>query len=428
MQTPYNIPPRFTKGPRPFFPVTPPTATKTGSALGGPTDHPFSHRRLCLGQPLPTCPLLQAQDIDSRPITDKTLPTPVQVENLNRWLQGYGKERHSLIEGFTFGFDLGFEGIAKNVVCNNLKLASEFPKLVQEKISQKLRLWRTAGPFGTPPFETFVTSPLGVIPKKDSGAYRMIQHLSHPPGVSINDGIPFEKASVQYQTINHASDHVKNIGRGSYMAKTDIAKAFRIIPIKPSQYHLMGIHWQGLFYYDRCLAMGLHSSCSIFEQLSTAIHWIAVHQLGIEHMVHFIMAGLSSFLTFGAIQHHLYTDASGFLGYGAVYGSRWLYGAWSDEWKGCSITLLELYPTVLAVTTWGALLANHCIRFHTNNLALVSIINHQTSRDKHIMHLVRRLVSTCERTNKTERRPEEQSEKAESCQENLRNEIQFKGS
>lgn len=92
---------------------------------------------------------------------------------------------------------------------------------------------------------------------------------------------------------------------------------------------------------------------------------------------------------------NLYTDASGSLGYGAVYGSRWPYGAWSNEWKGCNITLLELYPIVLAVTTWGALLANHCIRFHTDNLALVSIINQQTSRDKHIMHRIHRLVITC---------------------------------
>ena len=31
------------------------------------------------------------------------------------------------------------------------------------------------------------------------------------------------------------------------------------------------------------------------------------------------------------------------------------------------------------------------------------------------------------RTNKAEKRPEEQSEKAESCRENLRNEIRLKG-
>ena len=105
-----------------------PRPSKQGPRWEGPTDHPFRPRRLCPGQPLPTCPLLAAQDIDSRPITDKALPTPVQVENVNRWLQGYGKERHSLIEGFTFGFDLGFEGIAKNVVCNNLKSAFQVSK------------------------------------------------------------------------------------------------------------------------------------------------------------------------------------------------------------------------------------------------------------------------------------------------------------
>ena len=37
----------------------------------------------------------------------------------------------------------------------------------------------------------------------------------------------------------------------------------------------------------------------------------------------------------------------------------------------------------------------------------------------------KRLIT--ERTNKAEGRPEEQSEKAESCQENLWNEIQLKG-
>ena len=92
----------------------------------------------------------------------------------------------------------------------------------------------------------------------------MIQHLSHAVGTSISDGIPSVKASVQYQTINDAIDHIKTICQGAYMAKTDIAEAFRTVPVKPSQHHLMGIHWRGKFFYDRCLAMGLRSSCNIF--------------------------------------------------------------------------------------------------------------------------------------------------------------------
>ena len=43
------------------------------------------------------------------PPSSNTLPTPVYVQCLSRWLQGYGQERAPLIEGFIFGFDIGFE-------------------------------------------------------------------------------------------------------------------------------------------------------------------------------------------------------------------------------------------------------------------------------------------------------------------------------
>ena len=113
-------------------------------------------------------------------------------------MQGYGQERAPLIEGFTFGFDIGFQEKPKNVICKNLKSASSFAQEVDEKITKKIKLGRIASPFVRPPFHDFVTSPLGVVPKKEIGSFRMIQHLSHPVGTSINDGIPSEKASVQY--------------------------------------------------------------------------------------------------------------------------------------------------------------------------------------------------------------------------------------
>ena len=40
------------------------------------------------------------------------------------------------------------------------------------------------------------------------------------------------------------------------MAKTDIQDAFRIIPINPSDYHLLGFSWNDQFYYDKCLPTG----------------------------------------------------------------------------------------------------------------------------------------------------------------------------
>ena len=77
----------------------------------------------------------------------------------------------------------------------------------------------------------------------------------------------------------------------------------------------------------------------------------------------------------------------------AVLCSSWFYGAWSQQWVS-HITLLELYPTVLAVQIWGSRLANERIIFHTNNQVLVPIINQQSSKDR-----VWELVITCLRFN-----------------------------
>ena len=45
----------------------------------------------------------------------------------------------------------------------------------------------------------------------------------------------------------------------------------------------------------------------------------------------------------------LYTDTSGALGVGAIYGSRRCYGKWSETWSYCNIAILEFYPIVLSL-------------------------------------------------------------------------------
>ena len=95
----------------------------------------------------------------------------------------------------------------------------------------------------------------------------------------------------------------------------------------------------------------------------------------------------------------LYTDASGAVGYAAIFGSQWLYGLWNDNWRHRNIAVLEFYPIVLAVETWATYLQNKCVLFNTDNMALVHVINKQTTKDKSIMYLLRRLVSVCLRFN-----------------------------
>ena len=71
----------------------------------------------------------------------------------------------------------------------------------------------------------------------------------------------------------------------------------------------------------------------------------------------------------------LYTDAAKSKGFGGVYGSRWFYGSFPDDWKVMNIMTLEFYPIILALEICGSLWKNHCILFFTDNEALVSVIN-----------------------------------------------------
>ena len=89
---------------------------------------------------------------------------------------------------------------------------------------------------------------------------------------------------------------------------------------------------------------------------------------------------------------NMYSDASGSLGYAAVLGSHWFANAWLDIHMPYQIAIKELFPIVIALELWGHKLCNHKIVFHSDNMAVVEIINKQSSKDKTIMRLVRRLV------------------------------------
>ena len=164
---------------------------------------------------------------------------------------------------------------------------SDFPDKVSDHIQKELEAGRIAGPFQTPPFLNFQCSPVGLIEKKEVGKYRMIQHLSHPEGSSVNDQIDREWASVRYATIGDAVDLVSGLCPQAFMSKTDVKSAFRTVPLHPEIRYLFVMHWQGQYYVDLTLPMGCSSSCQIFESLSTAVEWIAKTKLNIS-LVHIL--------------------------------------------------------------------------------------------------------------------------------------------
>ena len=217
------------------------------------------------------------------------LPTPIRYDRLAVFLDGYPIEKLKyLISGLKFGFSLHFEGLKHSFEANNLSSCSDHPDAVDKKLAKELDAQRLAGPFATPPLPNFRISPLGVVPKKTPGEFRLIHHLSFPKGTSVNDGISSQNTTVSYATITDAIQLIKQAGRGCYLAKTDIRNAFRLIPIRPDDYDLLGIKWKGVYYYDRCMPMGCSSSCRTFEAFSTAVEWIAKRKLLIDWILHLL--------------------------------------------------------------------------------------------------------------------------------------------
>ena len=152
-----------------------------------------------------------------------SLPTPIQIDRFLPFLDGYAPSTvRYLRDGFTAGFHLDYTGQLISVHSNNLSSAMEKPEAVDAKLNKELSAHRLAGPFSEPPFEKFLVSPLGVVPKKIPGEYRLIHHLSFPKGASVNDGISSEDSSVQYATIQDAITFVKAVGKDCFLAKTDI--------------------------------------------------------------------------------------------------------------------------------------------------------------------------------------------------------------
>ena len=490
--------------------------------------------------PLQTDPCLPSPNLKNC-----NLPTPVIVERLEFFLSGYTYSiAVFLSSGFREGFPLHYEGDPASSDANNLISATDNPDVVDAKISKELKAGRLAGPFRTRPFYPFRISPLGVVPKKTPGEFRLIHHLSYPRGSSVNDGISPDHTSVSYATISDAIRHIKAAGRGCFLAKTDVKNAFRIIPIRPLDYNLLGMRWRNLYYYDRCMPMGCSSSCKTFETLSTAMEWIAQNKLRINHIIHLLddfliisksqslcqeqlhlfldlcsylgipmapekTCGPTTTLSFAGIEldsvafearlpldkidkclgmianfltrkkvtlkeiqsltgllnfacsvvvpgraflrrlidltvgvqssyHYvrinrevkadlqlwqsfltgfngrsffledfwdssdkleLYTDAAGSLGFGAVFGRKWCYGKWPDNWLHQNIAMLEFYPIVLSLCLWGHQMQNRCILFLTDNEALVYVINKQSCKDKNLMFFVRKLVLVCLQNN-----------------------------
>ena len=212
------------------------------------------------------------------------LPTPVNPLKVRELFHSHPDAQY-LSDGFSKGFLLHFDGEESSFTAHNSFSAKANPQVVRNKINQELALNRIAGPFEHPPFPHFKSSPLALREKQQPGKFRLLHNLSYPyDSTAVNSNISKEHSTVKYQTLRDAISLILKNSPQAYIAKSDIADAFRLIPLHPSQYHLTGFFFEG-FYYDRCLPMGCSSSCQIFETFSSAIKWVLQTKLAVPNVV-----------------------------------------------------------------------------------------------------------------------------------------------
>ena len=224
-------------------------------------------------------------------LSHHTPPTPINIPQLAFYLQGYPNQAtvHHLLDGFSQGFKIGYSGPRGPKEYSNLPCAKKNPSIIDTMLKE-VTLGHTAGPFYSPPFPNLQVYPIEAIPKKHSLEWRTIFHLSYPKHhpTSVNAHIPPEAYSFHYIKVDNAISILQELGQGCFMSKLDIKSAFRNIPVHLSDWELLGMKWEGLYFFDMVLPFGLRSTHLIFYQFSSAIEWIIQHKLNIPRVIHIL--------------------------------------------------------------------------------------------------------------------------------------------
>ena len=115
------------------------------------------------------------------------------------------------MDGFKHGFSLQYQGTLKDCkrTAPNLKLRVGNKLELWNKVMNEVELGRYAGPFEEPPFEAFVQSPIGLVPKDKGLKKRLIFHLSYPrEGDSVNSGFRMKNVQLSIQNSMRQSRYV----------------------------------------------------------------------------------------------------------------------------------------------------------------------------------------------------------------------------
>lgn len=207
------------------------------------------------------------------------IPSGLNTKQWRKHLEGYADS--CICDYLDYGWPISYTGSKPpTAVTENHKSAIDFPVHVDNFLQKECAMGAMIGPFKEPPFEPWCqVSPLMTRPKKDSVKRRVIIDLSFPEGEGVNDGIVrnvYEGEELVYTlpTITDMCHEIAKAGKGAYIWKCDLERAYHQLRIDPLAYPLLGIQHRAGFYVDICPSFGCRVSGASQQRVSEAVAYM----------------------------------------------------------------------------------------------------------------------------------------------------------
>ena len=182
------------------------------------------------------------------------------------WIRRFhtDQEARYVIEGFAHGFDWDADEPPSYEQVPNY-----VPEQWAHKVTAEIQLEIDAGRVVRVRKEDVVgVAALCVVDKERSGMVkvRVVHNLSSPEGGSVNDYTTVHPR--KFSTVDQACTLMRPF---ACMAKVDLSKAYRSIPVAPRHWRTHVFEWDGVVYSDLRLPFGNAAAPGVFDCITQVI-------------------------------------------------------------------------------------------------------------------------------------------------------------
>ena len=215
------------------------------------------------------------------------------------------EERQFLVKGFSEGFDIGYTGPkARQSRSRNIPFTVGDKYDMWGKIMKEVKAGRYAGPYEEVPFENFIQSPVGLVPKAGNKT-RLIFHLSFnfEDGKSVNAHTPRDECSVHYNNLDTAVANCLAVAKEAlhktgketiFLGKTDLSMAFRVLPMKIACFCWLVLMAEDprdgkmKYFVDKCLPFGSSISCAHYQRFSNSLKHLIQYKTKCKRITNYL--------------------------------------------------------------------------------------------------------------------------------------------